>query len=254
VTSNDEIVRDDEGLPVMRPPIIDARTWDRLQAKLKANSRGAGVPHDAVPWLHVIFCEVCKATMYRTVITNRQGRTFSYYRHERRQQIDCRARVRADAVESQIPSLVLRAFNGSYVQEVIEIPAEDHTAELEKLDTAIADWEARAIAGDAAESVMRILDGLHAKRRVLVNAGVRTEARREVRETAELLTDRWLSLSSDHDRGALLRSMRVRVIAKKASPGKVHIRLQQGDKHWADVARSWTDEDVEQFEAETEST
>jgi hypothetical protein len=32
VTYNDDIVRDGEGLPVMRPPSIDARTWDRLQA------------------------------------------------------------------------------------------------------------------------------------------------------------------------------------------------------------------------------
>ncbi len=44
VTYNDEIVRDDEGLPVMRPPIIDALTWDRLQAKLQANSRGPECP------------------------------------------------------------------------------------------------------------------------------------------------------------------------------------------------------------------
>jgi hypothetical protein len=91
--------------------------------------------------------------------------------------------------------------------EVIEIPAEDHTAEVEKLDTAIADWEARAIAGDAAESVMRILDELHAKHRVLIDAGVRTEARREVRYTDELMTDRWRSLETDHERGAFLRSM-----------------------------------------------
>ena len=136
--------------------------------------------------------------------------------------------------------------------EVIEIPAEDHTADLEKLDTAIANWEARAIAGDTAESVVRILGGLHAKRRVLIDAGVRTEARREVWDTAELLTDRWLSLSSDHDRAALLRSMRIKIMARKASPGKARIRLQQGDKHWADAARSWSGADIEQFEAESD--
>ncbi len=100
---------------------------------------------------------------------------------------------------------------------------------------------------------MRILDGLHVKRRVLIDAGIRTEARREVRYTEELMTDRWLSLSSDHDRGALLRSMRIRIMARKASPGKVRIRLQQGDKHWTDVAREWTDADVEQFETEPET-
>ena len=143
-------------------------------------------------------------------------------------------------------------FDGSYVPEVTEIPAEDHTAELEKLDTAIADWEARAIAGDTAESVVRILDGLHAKRRVLIDAGVRTEARREVRITEELMTDRWLSLSNDHDRGALLRSMGIRIMARKTGPGKVRIRLQQGSRHWADIAREWTDEDVRAMEAETD--
>jgi site-specific DNA recombinase len=244
VTYNDQVVRDEEGLPVQRPPVIDARTWDRLQAKLQSNSKGAGVPHDAVPWLHVIYCDVCKATMYRTVVVNARGRKFPYYRHERRQKIDCRLRVRADDLERQIPDLVLRAFDGGYVQEVIETPAEDHTAELEKVDSAIADWEVRAIAGDAAESVMRILDGLHAKRRVLVDAGVRTEARREVRDTTELLTDRWLSLTADDERGAMLRSMRIRIMARKSGPGTTHIRLQQGDRHWADAAREWTDEDV----------
>ena len=132
--------------------------------------------------------------------------------------------------------------------EVIEIPAEDHTAELEKIDDAIADWEARAIGGDTAESVMRILDGLHAKRRVLIDAGVRTEARREERITEELLTDRWLSLETDHERGALLRSMGIRIMARKAGPAQTRIRLQQGSRHWADVAREWTDADVEEFE------
>ena len=141
-------------------------------------------------------------------------------------------------------------FDGTYVPEVIEIPAEDHTAELEKIDTAIADWEARAIGGDTAESVARILDGLHAKRRVLIDAGVRTEARREVRITEELMTDRWLSLETDHERGALLRSMGIRIMARKAGPAQTRIRLQQGSRHWADVAREWTDEDVEHSRAE----
>ena len=67
------------------------------------------------------------------------------------------------------------------------------------------------------------------------------------------MTDRWLSLETDHERGALLRSMRIRIMARKASPGKVRIRLQQGDKHWADVVREWTDADIEQFEAGSET-
>jgi hypothetical protein len=67
------------------------------------------------------------------------------------------------------------------------------TASASSTPPSLTGKHARSL-GDTTESVMRILDGLHAKRRVLIDAGVRTEARREVRETAELMTDRWLSV------------------------------------------------------------
>jgi hypothetical protein len=47
--------------------------------------------------------------------------------------------------------------------------------------------------------------------------------------------------------------MGIRIMARKASPGKVRVRLQQGDKHWTDVAREWTDAHVEKFESESET-
>jgi hypothetical protein len=47
--------------------------------------------------------------------------------------------------------------------------------------------------------------------------------------------------------------MGIRMMARKTGPGKVPIRLQQSDKPWADVSREWTDADVEQFEAESET-
>ena len=250
VTYMDEVVRGDDGLPLLREPIIPAATWSRLQAKLDANSAGAGVPHNANPWLHVIYCDVCKAPMYLTKTRNSQGRPYRYYRHERG---DCRIRVNGDSLEPQIHGLVMLVFDGMYVPEIIEVPAEDHTAELAKIDEGIADWEARAVEGDSAESVMRILDRLHAMRKALLSQPLKTEARTETRETAELLTDRWLSLETDHERGALLRSMGIRIMARKAGPAQTKIRLQQGDKHWADVAREWTDADVEQFESESET-
>jgi site-specific DNA recombinase len=250
VTYMDEVVRGDDGLPLLRESIIPAATWSRLQAKLDANSAGAGVPHNANPWLHVIYCDVCKAPMYLTKTRNSKGRPYRYYRHERG---DCRIRVNGDSLEPQIHGLVMQVYHGQYVPEIIEVPAEDHTAELAKIDEAIADWEARAVGGDAAESVVRILDGLHAKRKTLMSQPLKTEARKETRETAELFTDRWLSLETDHERGALLRSMGIRIMARKAGPARTQIRLQQGDKHWADVVREWTDADVEQFEAGSET-
>jgi hypothetical protein len=100
--------------------------------------------------------------------------------------------------------------------------------------------------------VMRILDGLHARRKVLADQPM-TEARQEVVMSDDLFRDRWASLGSDHERGALLRKMGIRLLASKDTNGAVRLRLQQGDKHWADVAREWTDADVEQFEAEAET-
>ena len=249
VTYMDEIVRGDDGLPLLREPIIPAATWSRLQAKLDANSAGAGVPHNANPWLHIIYCDVCKAPMYLTKTRNSQGRPYRYYRHERG---DCRIRVNGDSLEPQIHGLVMLVFDGMYVPEIIEMPAEDHTAELTKIDEGIADWEAKGIAGYAADSVMRVLDGLHARRKALLSQPLKTEARKEMRETGELFTDRWLSLETDHERGALLRSMGIRIMARKAGPAQTKIRLQQGGKHWTDVVSEWTDADIEQFEAGSE--
>ena len=100
---------------------------------------------------------------------------------------------------------------------------------------------------------MRILDGLHAKRRVLIDAGVRTEARREVRYTAELMTDRWLSLETDHERGALLRSMRIRIMARKAGPAQM--RSAPAGRQALGRRRPRVDgRRLEQFEAGSETT
>jgi hypothetical protein len=79
-----------------------------------------------------------------------------------------------------------------------------------------------------------------------------TEARKEIVMSDDLFRDRWASLETDQERGALLRKMGVRLVVLKDATGKARLRLQQGDKHWSDVARSWTDADVEQFEAKPE--
>ena len=205
------------------------------------------MPHNGNWLLHVVYCDACKRPMYLTKTRNSRGRRYRYYRHEREV---CRIRVNGDSLEAQVHDLVMLAFRGQYVPEVIEVAAEDHTAELARIDEAIADWEARAVAGDAAASVMRILDGLHAKRTALLSQELKTEARQEVVMTDELLTDRWTSLTTDDDRGMLLRLLNVRIMASKAGPARTRIRLQQGSRNWADLAREWTPADVEKFEAE----
>ena len=43
VMLHDEIVRDHEGMPVLREPILSAKTWGRLQARLDAGILGGQV-------------------------------------------------------------------------------------------------------------------------------------------------------------------------------------------------------------------
>jgi len=45
-------------------------------------------------------------------------------------------------VEAQIEPVVMRAFGDSFIPEVVELPAEDHSIELAQVEEAIADLEA----------------------------------------------------------------------------------------------------------------
>jgi len=75
--------------------------------------------------------------------------------------------------------------------------------------------------------------------------------------TDELFVDRWASLTTDDARGALLRSMGVRLYATPtgSSDAKLALRqVQNGDaRHWTDIVRERTDEDVRTFDAESET-
>ena len=233
VMLHDEIVRDHDGMPVLREPILSAKTWGKLQARLDANSRGAGIPRDATPWLDVIFCRECGGKLY---FQSYRKRVVTSFYHKRGA---CRVRFRGAEINSQIEPLVMLAFGDSFIPEVVDLPAEDHTAELAQVDEAITDWEARAISGESADSVMRILDGLHAKRKALAALPVQ-EARKEVSWSTDTFRDRWASLESDHERGDLLRRMGVRLLAFHDRKGRARLILHQGK----DAPRRWTVADV----------
>ena len=83
------------------------------------------------------------------------------------------------------------------------------------MNGAIADWEAKAIAGDAAESVMRILDGLYAKRGRLA-ALPQSEAWTEYVDTGRDLSDEWEEWGSA-ERNSYLRRVGIRVLAAKGT-------------------------------------
>jgi hypothetical protein len=249
-----EPVRCTDGLPMMREPIIGEAEWDRLQARLDAKAHGTGVPKDATPWLHVVCCQACGKELYLARYIHQgvhETIQRKYYRH--RDASKCRTHVNGDRLERQIEPLVLRAFDGMCIPEVIREPAVSHADELVRIGQTIRDLEDKFVtSGGDVGRLARLTSDLAARAHVL-----RTEehpARTDITMTDELFTDRWASLATDEDRGALLRKMGVRLYVTPAGRSDATVVLRQawnGDtRHWADAAREWTDLDIEQSETE----
>lgn len=257
-----EAVRGPDGMPVMREPVLDRRIWDRLQARLNRNSKGKGRPRDASAWFGVIYCDLCGQQTYLQRYTGRPNRYYTHKRHlamyRKGEREWCPASYHGEPIESRIDGLVLRAWHGAYTVDSIEIPGEDHTAELRQVEEAIAAWEARAVSGESAGSVMRILDGLNARRQAIVDAGVVTEDRTETIMTDVPLTELWQAQPDDHAKGALLRKMGYRIyvkpaVGRSAGRGKLRLRLQQGDKNWHEIFAEGTDVLVREYPARDRS-
>jgi site-specific DNA recombinase len=233
-----EIVRGEDGQPLLREPILAAATWTRLQGRLDANSKGAGVPRDASPWLHVIVCRECGYDLYLQRYTNRP--TYSYFNHKPglkyylRDGVErCRCSFRAADVEARIEPVVMAAFGDKYVPEIVELPAEDHTLELEQVQEAITDlerdrYERGLFRGDAGtQRYTAMMTKLEARLEEL-QAQPQLPARQEVILSGELFRDRWASLESDQERGALLRRMNVKLLVFKDAQGHTRVWLRQG--------------------------
>ena len=241
-----EIVRGDDGMPKVRTPIVSSQKWGRLQVRLDANARGRSVPQDAYPWLHVIKCGTCMQDLYVQRWSNRPYFYFNHKtlkRHVREGIEPCRGKnFNGHDIEAQIEPLVMKAFGDSFIPEVVELPAEDHSAELAQVEEAIADLEADRydrglFRGDTGTArYVAMMTSLEARAEALRAMPVQ-EARKEVILSDDLFADRWASLETDYDRGALVLRMGVHLLASKDASGTVHLRLQQGGKHWADVVR-----------------
>jgi len=250
ITYRGDIVRDADGMPKLRDAIIGETKWDRLQARLDANARGTGVRKTSVPWLHVIFCQPCGRELYLARTTYR-GIARRYYCH--RIPAECRTYVNGYRLEAQIEPLVLRAFNRMYIPEVTREPAVSHADELARIDQSVRDLEEKFVtAGGDVEALARMTSSLRARADRL--RAEEHPARTAVKMTDELFADRWASLTTDDERGALLRKMGVRLYVTPTGRSDAELALRQvwnGDaRHWADVAREWTDADVEAFEAD----
>jgi DNA invertase Pin-like site-specific DNA recombinase len=238
VTYRGNIVRDDDGMPLLREPVLPAARWHQLQSRLDANSKGAGVPRDGYAWLHVLACRVCGDDLYYQRWSARP--TYAYLNHKpslqryagQDKKDRCRCSFRAPDVEAQIEPVVMAAFGDKYVPEIIELPAEDHTEELEQVQESIADLER-----DRYErGLFRGEDGTRRYAAMMTKLEARLEelkaqpvlpARREVVLSGELFRDKWEALETGRERGDLLRRMKVKLPVFTDAQGRTRVGLSQ---------------------------
>ncbi len=135
-------------------------------------------------------------------------------------------------IEAQIAPIVLLAFGDKYIPEVSDLPGEDHGDELAQVEEAIADLEAdryerHLFRGEAGgQRYAAIMSRLETRAEAL-RAQPKTPPRREMVLSDELFSERWESLESDRERGALLRRMGVRLFAFEDRQGRVRLQLKQ---------------------------
>jgi site-specific DNA recombinase len=128
--------------------------------------------------------------------------------------------------------MVMLAFGDKYIPEITYVPGEDHTAELEQVQEAITDlerdrYERRLFSGEAgAQRYAAMMTKLESRAEALRAQPV-VPARQEMVLSGDLFAERWESLQSDHERGALLRRMRVKLYAFKDAGGRTRLQLRQ---------------------------
>jgi site-specific DNA recombinase len=238
VTFKGQIVRGDDGTPLLREPVLPAAAWSRLQVRLDANSVGAGVRRDAYPWLGVMVCRECGEGLYFQRWSRRPE--YSYLNHkpslrkytgeDARER--CRCSFREPEVVAQIEPMLLGALGDTYVPEVVEIPGDDNAAELEEVEESIREletdrYERKLFKGAAGAARYAALMTKLESRAEVLRARESVPARRELVYPSQTFGEMWSALETDRERGALLRRMGFRVLVFKDAAGRTRVQLRQ---------------------------
>jgi len=210
VNGEPQIVRDADGMPVKREPLIDDETWAQLQAALEANSSpGSGVRSNATPLLQVAFCGHCNEPMYFKI---RKGRGYGYYECKtRRMGGKCAGRsVRQSVLEDTMSELLLNAIGDRELPRTRVIPAVSHTTELAKLEATIADLDHEFAAGEMpARTYGRMMTRLEERREELAALPQREE-RTVYEPSGQTVAEHWAELDWE-GKSRFLRQWNVRL-------------------------------------------
>lgn len=242
VTYHNEVVRGDNGMPLLREPVIEPAKWARLQSRLNTNAKGVGVPRHAYPWLHVITCARCEEDLY---LQKRAGTDRSYLHHNKTltkykqygNAKPCTISISGRKVHAMMETCLMQRLGRTHIPEIVDVAAEDHTADLAEVEQAISDLETDRyqrglFKGEAGAqryaAMMARLESSAEELRVMP----RSAARREVTRSQDTFRERWESLTDDHERGDLLRRMGVRLYASKSDDGTISLRVVLNVKDW----------------------
>lgn len=182
-------VRGDDGMPITRDAVIGDDLWTMLQARLDVISRkDSGVRYDAAMLLRVLYWGNEPLYMHR-----RPGRGDRYRTGPK---VEKSASFMAETVEVLIHAAFMIQLGDTPMFRYEITPAEDHTRELQQVETAIAEIEDQVIAGLPAASATRMLAKLETKRETLAAMPSRPEQRTRV-ETGQTFGDVWNTLNGE---------------------------------------------------------
>jgi site-specific DNA recombinase len=218
-----EPVRDDEGEIIYHAdPLVDRETWEKVQARIRANP--ANVKVNTSPLLRVVFCS-CGSPMYsRTTRKTDHGRSYEYryydchgskgYDRERQ----CTAKpVRAEPLERAVHGALLDLVGSFELVEKKLIPSRDYTEDIarmkDRLSRLAGDIEMGEALGDDVAELVGKRDRARAElRRLLALEPV--PARTQPVKTGKTFRQHWESLGTVQ-RNEFLRSAGVTAVASK---------------------------------------
>jgi DNA invertase Pin-like site-specific DNA recombinase len=221
------ILRGQDGRPLRftDDPILNDEDWGRLQAVMKVKPQGQRAGGFLLT--RVAFCE-CRQPLYGN---RRPGGRQSYYRcatGATDHAVWCGARTIPSAeLEADVEAKLLSRWGNRELQRRTVKAAQDHRADLEAITRQIDDVEREFQAGNwPAASAARMLANLEAEKENLGALPV-VPAREDWEPAGVTLAEYWEMLSPD-ERGHLLRTMGVRIVAQRDGAGQLHVLTSLG--------------------------
>lgn len=195
VTTDAGVVRDDEGMPVRRQPVLDDNTWARLQQVLDSASHPvSGHRSDAALLLRVAFCGACSSPMYAQR-GRRQGRDYEYYVDSGRKD-GCQAgAVRMALLEDMVETALLHELGELPMLEKLSLPGdEDHSGEIREREEFLAEIDADYADGKISAERHHALAAIQEARIAALRALPSRPATTGWVETGETFSEHWAHL------------------------------------------------------------